>query len=83
MEHPYWITSTWTHYDCIDIMKDTDFELNEHQLCAGLSGLNRVVSMRQHTSTALVFDLMNDRIVSNIDHRHYQSILSVLKARYR
>ena len=66
-------------------MKATDSELNEHQLCAGLSGFNRVASrdimnkrcdystnqdcvMGQHTSTARVFDIMNDCVVSNLDY---------------
>ena len=44
MDEPDWRNRTWTHDDCKDIMKATDSKLNEHQLCAGLSDFNRVVS---------------------------------------
>ena len=41
LEDPNWINSAWKRNNCIDIMKATDFELNKHQLCAGLSGFNK------------------------------------------
>ena len=36
MEDPDCINHTWSHDDCIDTMKATYYELNKHQLCAGL-----------------------------------------------
>ena len=68
MEDPDWIYFIWTHDDCIDIMKATDFELNKHQLCDYCAILECV--MGQHTETTRAFDLMNDRVVSNLGQRH-------------
>ena len=42
MDNPDWINSTWAQNTCIDIMKITESKLNEHQLCAGLSGFNKI-----------------------------------------
>ena len=43
MEDPHWINSKWTHRHYIDTMKATDSELNDYQLCAGLSGFHKLV----------------------------------------
>ena len=81
LEDTDWINHAWSQQACIHIMKATDNEMNERQLCAGLSGFNNITEwyleqmvwlwynekyvIGKHFVNSQIIDVMNSRTCSS------------------
>lgn len=77
------INRRWTHEKAVKILEATENELDSFQLCAGIFGY-KVGGRYEHViDEAFKFALIKDCIQgSRNNHRHDQSILSILTYRY-
>ena len=91
-----WHNYTWTHPKCALIMKATEKELRDYQLCAGIQGYKKGGAYQKMMDEALKYSLIRECIDGHLSchygqlipgeeilgHRHAQSILSILASRY-
>ncbi len=77
------LNKNYTHDDCIAIMSATEEELNDVQLSAGILGHKVSGKHQELIDKAWVF-AQNKQCISGDqqDHRHDQSIYSILASRY-
>jgi lipopolysaccharide biosynthesis glycosyltransferase len=75
--------SRWTHEKCREIMKASDSELNDFQLSAGILGYKKNGKYQSFINDAYEFSKIKECISgSSENHRHDQSIYSILASRY-
>ena len=88
---------SWTHQECIDIMKPSDDELKDNQICSGIFGYKRNGKYQKLINDALEFHYIKECVHGHHDynygknridntnicgHRHDQSVYSILVSRY-
>ena len=73
----------WTHEKCREIMEATESELNDFQLSAGILGYKKDGKYQTLIDEAFKFSKIKECIGgSSENHRHDQSIYSILASRY-
>lgn len=78
------INKKWTHKKCTEIMKASDYEINDLQLWAGILGYKVNGKFQQLINDAFEFSKIKECIAGNRKiHRHDQSIYSILASRYK
>lgn len=74
---------SYTHSDCRKIMEASDSELNDNQIWAGLVGYNINHQYANIIKEAYEYSMIPGCLDGNQEnHRHDQSILSILASRY-
>jgi hypothetical protein len=74
---------SWTHEKCREIMQATDSELNDFQLSAGILGYKKNGKYQSFINDSYEFSKIKECISgSSANHRHDQSIYSILASRY-
>jgi hypothetical protein len=77
------LNKNYTHKRCIEIMNATEEELNDRQLWAGLVGYKHNGRYSNYINESWSFAQVDGCIDGfDGDHRHDQSILSILASRY-
>jgi hypothetical protein len=77
------INKNFTHSDCVKCLSATENELSDNQLWAGLVGYKSNGKYQQLFDDAYSFSLIEGCLDGNQEnHRHDQSILSILASRY-
>jgi len=82
-----WKVSEFTHQACVEIMKATEAELGAYMLHAGISGFKTNGKYREVFDEAYKYAqipecIRGPRAKGPNQHRHDQSILSILSVRY-
>lgn len=87
-EHIFLVVDThliknYTHSECIKIMSASDFELNDKMLSAAVVGFKSNGKYNQMIKEAFDFSMIKGCVDGNQEnHRHDQSVLSILATRY-
>ena len=77
------INRNFTHSECVKCVSATESELSDNQLWAGLVGYKSNGKYQQLFDDAYAFSLIEGCLDGNQEnHRHDQSILSILASRY-
>jgi hypothetical protein len=77
------LNRTYTHDDCIRIMRATEDELNSNQLSTGMFGFKSGGKYQEMIDIAAAYSLVPNCCNGDYqNHRHDQSILSILAKRY-
>jgi hypothetical protein len=77
------LNRTYTHDDCIRIMRATEDELNSNQLSTGMFGFKSGGKYQEMIDISAAFSLVPNCCNGDYqNHRHDQSILSILAKRY-
>ena len=77
------LTKTYTHTNCVNIMSATNDELNDKILSSGIIGFKSNGKYRQMIKDAFNFSMIPGCVDGDQeDHRHDQSVLSILATRY-
>jgi len=77
-------TGAYTHRKCVEIMSATNEELDDAMLSAGIVGIKTNGKYRQIIKDAFNYSMIPGCVDgSQENHRHDQSVLSILATRYR
>ena len=77
------LTKTYTHSDCVRIMSATDDELNDTILSSGIIGYKNNGKYSKLFLDAYKYSLIDGCVNGDQEnHRHDQSVLSILATRY-
>ncbi len=78
------INRNWTHKKCFEIMNASESEINDFQLWAGILGYKINGKYQQVINDAFEYSKIKGCIAGNRkNHRHDQSIYSILASRYK
>jgi hypothetical protein len=78
------LNKSYTHKECIRIMNASEEELAAKQLSAGIIGYKVNGNFQKFVDEAYKFSLIEGCVDGgNEDHRHDQSVFSILAARYK
>jgi len=74
----------WTHKKCFEIMNASESEINDFQLWAGILGYKTNGKYQQLINDAFEYSKIKECIAGDRkNHRHDQSIYSILASRYK
>lgn len=77
------VNKDWTHDMCFHIMDATEEEKNGLQICAGLQGYKPGGRYQRYINDAFTYSCIKSAVFGDrANHRHDQSIYSVLAQRY-
>lgn len=77
------LTKRYTHTDCVKIMSATEEELNDRILSSGILGFKSDGKYRQMIKESFDYSMIPGCVDGDQeDHRHDQSVLSILATRY-
>lgn len=82
VEDHYQYNVTWTNSNCIEKMSVTSAELKQHQICSGIFGYKVGSIYNSLIERAYEYGMQGCTEGSRDNHRHDQTVLSILTYRY-
>jgi len=76
------LNRNYTHKKCVDIMEASESEMNDKQLSAGIIGYKRLGNYQNVFDEAFRYGTLGCTIGDTENHRHDQSVFSILRSRY-
>lgn len=76
------LNKTYTHKKCIEVMNATESEMNDIHLSSGIIGYKKGGKFEHLFDEAYKYALLGCTLGDEENHRHDQSVLSILASRY-